>query len=136
MWSRLRAPRPTKAAGVYRRAQSVSCRYTKSSSVADDVDLELPIYPIRSVDVESVPFGDADAPALASLETAEHQQRLHHNEQPILLDSSSSASTMFGGVGAVAAAGRLTPRYRFRDLLMGDFAFNDDGERYVISRVF
>lgn len=21
------------------------------------------------------------------------------------------------------------PRYRFRDLIMGDFAFNDDGER-------
>lgn len=23
----------------------------------------------------------------------------------------------------------LPPRYRFRDLLLGDFAFNDDGER-------
>lgn len=23
----------------------------------------------------------------------------------------------------------LPPRYRFRDLLMGDFAFRDDGER-------
>lgn len=23
----------------------------------------------------------------------------------------------------------LPPRYRFRDLILGDFAFNDDGER-------
>ena len=23
----------------------------------------------------------------------------------------------------------LPPRYRFRDLIMGDYAFNDDGER-------
>lgn len=26
-------------------------------------------------------------------------------------------------------ASRMTSRYRFRDLLLGDFAFNDDGER-------
>jgi hypothetical protein len=25
----------------------------------------------------------------------------------------------------------LPPRYRFRDLIMGDYAFNDDGERSV-----
>lgn len=25
----------------------------------------------------------------------------------------------------------LPPRYRFRDLLLGDFAFTDDGQRYV-----
>lgn len=24
---------------------------------------------------------------------------------------------------------KMTSRYRFRDLLLGDFAFNDDGER-------
>lgn len=24
---------------------------------------------------------------------------------------------------------RMTARYRFRDLLLGDFSFNDDGER-------
>lgn len=24
---------------------------------------------------------------------------------------------------------KMTARYRFRDLLLGDFAFNDDGER-------
>lgn len=27
----------------------------------------------------------------------------------------------------------LPPRYRFRDLLLGDFAFTDDGQRWVTS---
>lgn len=27
---------------------------------------------------------------------------------------------------------KMTSRYRFRDLLLGDFAFNDDGERWVL----
>lgn len=30
----------------------------------------------------------------------------------------------------------LPPRYRFRDLLLGDFAFTDDGQRWVTSIVF
>lgn len=30
---------------------------------------------------------------------------------------------------SVQARMALPPRYRFRDLLLGDFAFNDDGER-------
>ena len=30
----------------------------------------------------------------------------------------------------------LPPRYRFRDLLMGDFAFRDDGERWVFELDF
>lgn len=34
-----------------------------------------------------------------------------------------------GGTAMYATASRTTSRYRFRDLLMGDFAFNDDGER-------
>lgn len=27
---------------------------------------------------------------------------------------------------------KMTTRYRFRDLLLGDFSFNDDGERWVL----
>lgn len=119
MWRRLRAPRPPAAAGGYRRAQSVPCRYVKSSSIGDDDDLELQLS--TNPYVETVPFTIPDE--CANTETLHRQQN-----EPLLLESSST-STMYGGVGSVAAAGRLTPRYRFRDLLMGDFAFNDDGER-------
>lgn len=31
----------------------------------------------------------------------------------------------------VVAPPPLPPRYRFRDLILGDYAFNDDGERWV-----
>ena len=27
----------------------------------------------------------------------------------------------------------LPPRYRLRDLILGDYAFGDDGERYVLA---
>lgn len=30
-----------------------------------------------------------------------------------------------------SSTSKMTTRYRFRDLLLGDFSFNDDGERYV-----
>lgn len=38
--------------------------------------------------------------------------------EELIVDDSSKESKM-----------NLPPRYRFRDLLLGDFAFNDDGER-------
>lgn len=97
------------------------CRYGKSSAIEDDVDdLELQFGANPSV-TPIVPFSVEDETAV--IQTLQQQQ-----QEPLLLESSSN-STMYGGVGSVAAAGRLTPRYRFRDLLMGDFAFNDDGER-------
>lgn len=38
--------------------------------------------------------------------------------------ANGGSSTMYNAPGS-----RMTSRYRFRDLLLGDFAFNDDGER-------
>lgn len=109
VWSRLRSPRPSRAAGGYRLTQSGPCRERAETSaghgeaavatLSDDLELQL------------------GAGSLTPAAT---------NEEEHLLNGSTT--TMFGGAG-VPAAGRIAPRYRFRDLLMGDFAFNDDGER-------
>ena len=37
--------------------------------------------------------------------------------------------SLFDKDGVPKMTTSLPPRYRFRDLLLGDFAFNDDGER-------
>lgn len=39
----------------------------------------------------------------------------------------SQSKTITSNIGL----SKMTTRYRFRDLLLGDFSFNDDGERYV-----
>ncbi|CAD7013541.1 unnamed protein product [Ceratitis capitata] len=51
------------------------------------------------------------------------------------LATSSNAAVAAGGTSSTTTTTTATttrmiaPRYRFRDLLLGDFSFNDDGER-------
>lgn len=43
----------------------------------------------------------------------------------------SPKKTTFHSSSSFTNLPKMTTRYRFRDLLLGDFSFNDDGERWV-----
>lgn len=49
---------------------------------------------------------------------------LGHPERPDVSEEETDDSTIYPPSNT-----KMTSRYRFRDLLLGDFSFNDDGER-------
>ena len=61
-----------------------------------------------------------------------------HSDISIASTATGPPGSLFDKDGLPKMTTVQPPRYRFRDLLLGDFAFNDDGERLVLllSSVF
>lgn len=108
MWQRIRSPRPRRAAG------GLECSEIEES--------------IAGATTPSSGSGEEETTAGTVVEA----------EKPVVVAGGTGTygtimeeSTIFEVVDRDSLQARmaLPPRYRFRDLLLGDFAFNDDGER-------
>lgn len=101
MWKRLVSPRPDKraAGGLLGIQPRTKAKIVASSAVAATLKQQ-PGAPVAATNPSSTVMDDS---ALEEL----------------IVDKDGNTSKMFVP----------PPRYRFRDLIMGDFAFNDDGER-------
>lgn len=132
MWGRLRAPRPSRAAGGYGNSGGglvgSNCAYRLAKS-------DRPERCDRGGGFVGFGgfLGSGRLTTAASATTTPTTPgtcdlELGSTSNDALLEPDSM---QYAAAAAAAAARTTTARYRFRDLLLGDFAFNDDGERYV-----
>lgn len=89
--------------------------------------LRIPLRPRRSADSRSLGPGGVSGLGPGSDEGCETS-----DEEAATASMAGGSILRGGGVEkevAIPPPPALPPRYRFRDLILGDYAFNDDGER-------
>lgn len=131
MWLRIRSPRPSRAAGGLVGETVIGVTTAPSSSNSSGSG---------SNSCASV-RGDSSGSGGSGVDKEEAEEAVADTAQLVECGRGSAAttygptimeeSTIFEVVDRDSLQARmaLPPRYRFRDLLLGDFAFNDDGER-------
>lgn len=73
-------------------------------------------------------FGNSGSQTSETTTTASTFHLIPHNATTTLA-ASATTTPPASSATPVTATKMIAPRYRFRDLLLGDFSFNDDGER-------
>ncbi|EDW47255.1 GM20526 [Drosophila sechellia] len=155
LWTRLRSPRPNRATGGYlltgtsapRDDEFVAGRRhlldqgkDKDKEQQQQQQLGRRAYApadeclINVTDFSDIQISEGTGEAAAktitelrvpTITTTNNSTTIHSNSNSSNINSNSNSSN----INNSNMSRLIQPRYRFRDLLLGDFSFNDDGER-------